>query len=351
MTVTSSHLVPLGDSGLHISRVGFGTWAVAGNGWRFGWGATDDAESVAAIRTAVEAGVNWIDTAPAYGLGHAEELVARAVAGLSEADRPLLFTKVGLVRDPADPQGALRRIMEPASVRRELEDSLRRLRVDHIDLYQVHWPATGTPLETAGDGSAPAGAQATPLEEYWQLMAELKAEGKIRAIGLSNHGPELLDAAERVAHVDVIQPPFSALNRGAAPEVAWAHGHGTGVIAYSPLQSGLLTGTFSAARAAALPADDWRRTHPDFTTGLAANLRIAQTLRPIAARHRATVTEVAIAWVLAWPGVTGAIVGARTPAQVEQWARAGDLRLDAQDVEEIGAALVATGAGTGPARP
>ncbi|POM26587.1 General stress protein 69 [Actinomadura rubteroloni] len=332
-----------------VSRLGFGSWAVAGTGWGFGWGATDDAESVATIRHAVESGVNWIDTAAVYGLGHSEEIVGKAVAGLPEADRPLLFTKVGLVWDAADPLAPPLRCMKPASVRRELEDSLRRLGVERIDLYQVHWPDTGTPLGTVGSASGDIGPDATPLEEYWQVMADLKAEGKVRAIGLSNHSVEQLDAAERIAHVDAIQPPFSAVRRSAADEVAWARAHGTGVIAYSPLVSGLLTGTFSADRVAALPADDWRATHPDFTSGLAANLRVADALRPVAARHGASVTEVALAWVLAWPGITGAIVGARRPAQVDGWIGASALTLAPADLDEI--AAVAAHAGSGPVRP
>ncbi|MXQ65111.1 aldo/keto reductase [Actinomadura rayongensis] len=332
-----------------VSRLGFGSWAVAGTGWRFGWGPTDDAESVATIRHAVESGVNWIDTAAVYGLGHAEEIVGKAVAGLPEADRPLLFTKAGLVWDDTDPQAPPRRCMRPASVRREVEDSLRRLGVERIDLYQVHWPDTGTPIATAGSAAGGVSPDATPLEEYWQVMADLKAEGKVRAIGLSNHSVEQLDAAERVAHVDAIQPPFSAVHRSAAPEIAWARAHGTGVIAYSPLVSGLLTGTFSADRVAALPADDWRRSHPDFTSGLAANLRVADALRPIAARHGASVAEVALAWVLAWPGITGAIVGARRPAQVDGWIGASALTLTPADLDEIAAAAARTG--SGPVRP
>uniref|UniRef100_UPI001BDC5C73 aldo/keto reductase n=1 Tax=Sphaerisporangium fuscum TaxID=2835868 RepID=UPI001BDC5C73 len=241
--------------------------------------------------------------------------------------------------------------MKPASVRREIEDSLRRLNVERIDLYQVHYPDTGESLEYAGGGFGAVSPNATPLEEYWQVMADLKAEGKVRAIGLSNHSAELLEAAERVAHVDAIQPPFSAINRSAAAEIAWAHAHDTGVIVYSPLQSGLLTGAFSAERVAGLPADDWRTAHHDFTTGLAANLRLADALRPIAARHGATVAEVAIAWALAWPGITGAIVGARKTTQVDGWIGAGSVELTPSDLDEITAAITASGAGTGPARP
>ncbi|WP_030722282.1 aldo/keto reductase [Streptomyces sp. NRRL S-237] len=338
----------LGTTDMDITRLGFGAWAVAGAAWRYGWGATDDADSVAAVRHAVRSGVNWIDTAAVYGLGHSEELVARAIAGLPDGERPYVFTKAGLVWDPADPGAAPVRSMRPASVRREVEDSLRRLGVERIDLYQVHWPDTGESLEHRG---ADAAADATGLEEYWQLMADLKEEGKVRAIGLSNHSVGELERAERIAHVDAIQPPFSALKRGAADEIAWAAAHGTGVIAYSPMQSGLLTGTFDAERVAALPADDWRRRHPDFTTGLAANLTVVEVLRPVAQRHGVSVAEVAIAWVLAWPGLTGAIVGARTARQVDGWIGAGSLTLTPADLAEIAKGIEATGAGRGPVRP
>ncbi|MGW4773730.1 aldo/keto reductase [Nocardia sp. NPDC004278] len=341
-----SNTRPFGDTGMNITPLGFGTWVIAGSGWQYSWGATDDADSIAAIRHAIDSGLNWLDTAPAYGLGHAEDLVGRALAGLPESERPYLFTKTGLVWDEGDDRtGPPRRIVRPDVVRRELEQSLRRLRVDHIDLYQVHWPDTGEIFVYGADGVA-SGA-ATPLEEYWQVMADLKKEGKVRAIGLSNHDVAQLTVAEQVAHVDAIQPPFSAINRAAAPEIAWAEANGTGVIAYSPLQSGLLTGAFTADRE--LSADDWRSGHPDFTTNLSANLALVDALRPIATRHGVTVAEVALAWATAWPGVTGAIVGARTVAQIDGWIGASALRLTAADLAEITAAITETGAGTGPA--
>ena len=331
----------LGTTDLTITRVGFGSWAVAGSGWAYSWGATDDADSVAAIRHAIDSGVNWIDTAAVYGLGHAEELVGKAIAAYSDADRPYVFTKVGLVWNPRDPQGAPIRTMKPASVRRELEDSLRRLSVERIDLYQVHWPDTGEAFVYGADADSDGTVSPnhTPLAEYWQLMADLKAEGKIRAIALSNHDAAQLTLAESIAHVDAIQPPFSAINRSAAPDIAWAADHDTGVIVYSPLQSGLLTGSFSAERVAALPAEDWRRSSPDFTSGLTANLRIADAFKPIADRHGISVTEAAIAWTLAWPGVTGAIVGARSKEQVDGWVKAGAVRLTGQDLAEVATAI------------
>ncbi|BCJ45859.1 aldo/keto reductase [Actinoplanes ianthinogenes] len=329
----------LGTTGLELSTAGLGAWVMGGADWEYAWGPQDDADSIATIHRAVGAGINWIDTAAAYGLGHSEEVVGRAVAALPAADRPLLFTKTGLVwDDPARRDTPPRRLMTAASVRRELEESLRRLRVDHIDLYQVHWPGDGKLLVWGGaDETEPVGA--TELEEYWQTMADLRTEGKVRAIGLSNHGVAELARAEKVAHVDAIQPPFSALVRDAADQIAWSAGNGTGVIVYQPMHSGLLTGTFDAARVAALPANDWRRTHPDFTTRLPENLRTVDALRRVADRHGVPVAAVAVAWVLAWPGVTGAIVGARRPEQIDGWLPGADLRLTDGDREEISHSL------------
>ena len=327
----------LGHTGMHLTRVGFGAWAIGGGDWAYAWGNQDDDASVAAIRHAVESGVNWIDTAAVYGLGHSEEVVAAALAGLPEADRPYVFTKGGLAWDPADRSAPPRRAGAPASIRAEVEASLRRLRAERIDLYQMHWPAQ--------DG--------TTVEEYWQVFADLRREGKIRAAGLSNHGILQLEAAEEIAAVDAIQPPFSLIHRDAADDVLlWAREHEAGVIVYSPMASGLLTGTFTAARAAGLKPGDWRAGHPDFTEpALAANLALAQALRPVAERHGVTPAAVAVAWTLAFPGVTGAIVGARSPRQVDGWLPAADLELKDDDMSDIAAAIRATGAGTGPASP
>ncbi|MFI7638974.1 aldo/keto reductase [Nonomuraea sp. NPDC049400] len=332
---------------MSISRVGFGAWAIGGAGWRYAWGAQDDADSIATIHRAVEAGVNWIDTAAVYGLGHSEEVVAKALATLPEADRPYVFTKAGLVWDENDRLAAPVRTM--AQVRREVEDSLRRLNVERIDLYQVHYPDTGRSLDWAAKDDDQG--VATPLEEYWQTMADLRAEGKVRAIGLSNHGLAQLEAAEAIAHVDAIQPQFSALKRAAADDLAWAAAHGTGAIVYQPLHSGLLTGAFSRERVAALPDDDWRKTFPEFTTDLDRNLALLEVLRPIAEAHGTTVAAVAIAWTYAWPGVSGAIVGARRPEQVAGWIDAATLELTGEDVAAIGRAILQTGVGEGPARP
>jgi aryl-alcohol dehydrogenase-like predicted oxidoreductase len=320
---------------MEITRVGFGAWAIGGGDWTFGWGSQDDMDSVAAIRHALARGVNWIDTAAVYGLGHSEEIVAQALLDIPEADHLNVFTKCGLVWDPNDRSAAPRRVMAPDSVRRELDASLRRLNMDRIDLYQVHWPAE--------DG--------TPLEDYWGVMAELKQEGRVRAIGLSNHNVDQLETAEKIAHVDSLQPPFSLIDRAAAQEIAWCHEHGTGVIVYSPMQSGLLTGAFSAERVASLPEDDWRKSAPAFTTDLDRNLALASALEPIAQRHGVGVAAVAVAWTLAWPGVTGAIVGARRPSQVDGWLPAATLRLTEEDLDELAAVIERTGAGTGPTRP
>jgi aryl-alcohol dehydrogenase-like predicted oxidoreductase len=329
--------IELGRTGMVLSRVGLGTWAQGGGGWAAGWGPQDDSESEAAIRAAAQAGINWIDTAPAYGHGHAEEVTGRVTAAMSDAERPYVFTKLGRRWDPADPMSPLRTDLSPDSIRREVEDSLRRLRTERIDLLQVHWPPT--------DG--------TPADEYWGALVRLREQGKIRAAGVSNHSAAQLEAAEQVGHVDSLQPPFSMIRRDvAAAEIGWCAAHGTGVIVYSPLQAGLLTGAMTPERVAAMPADDWRSRNPEFAGDrLKRNLALAQRLRPVADRHATTPAAVAIAWVLAWPGVTGAIVGARRPAQLRDWVAAGALRLDDADLDELAAAIEDTGAGTGPARP
>lgn len=327
----------LGGTGMEITPVGFGAWAVGGGGWAFAWGEQDDAASIAAIRHAVERGVNWIDTAAVYGLGHSEEVVARALRDFAPEDRPYLFTKCGLIWDRNNPTAVALRVGNPASLRRELEASLKRLGVERIDLYQVHWPAE--------DG--------TPIEAYWGELVKMREEGKIRAAGLSNHNVTQLEVAERVGHVDTLQPPFSAIRREVADrELAWCADHDTGVIVYSPMQSGLLTGAFSEERAAALTEGDWRARSSEFSgEGLRRNLALANSLRPIAARHGVTVAAVAVAWTLAWREVTGAIVGARGPEQVDGWLPAATLELTEADLDEIAAAIRGTGAGSGPERP
>lgn len=327
---------PLGKTGMEITRVGFGAWAAGGGGWAYSWGPQDDQESIAAVRHAVEAGVNWVDTAAIYGLGHSEQVVAAAMDGIPDVDRPFIFTKCGLEWDSQDPYGPARRVGSPKSIRAGAEASLRRLRVEAIDLLQVHWPAE--------DG--------TPIDDYWATMLQLKDEGKVRAAGLSNHSLAQLEQAEAIGHVDTLQPPFSAVRRAMAPEVAWCAEHSTGVIAYSPMQAGLLTGAFTAQRAAQLHKDDWRLRDPEFQgERLLRNLALADALRPIASERGTTVAAVAVAWVLSWPGVTGAIVGARSPSQVDGWLGAAELELSDQELADIAAAIESTGAGQGPSRP
>jgi aryl-alcohol dehydrogenase-like predicted oxidoreductase len=326
----------LGASGLQITTIGFGSWALGGD-WVFGWGDQDDNDSIQAILRAVEAGVNWIDTAPIYGLGHSEEVVGRAIAQLPAGQRPMVFTKCGLVWDPANPRAEPLRSAAPKSIRRECEASLIRLGLDRIDLYQIHWP----------DQSG------VPPEDSWGEMCRLKDEGKVGAIGLSNYDVPLLERCESVRHVDSLQPSLSLLYREAAAAVIpWCASHGTGVIVYSPMASGLLTDSFSAARVAAMAETDWRRNQADYQKpALLANLALRDALRPIAQRHGTTVSAIAVAWVLAWPGVTGAIVGARRPDQVDGWSPGGQLELTPGDLSDIAAAIELTGAGSGPATP
>ena len=334
--ITTLPTRPLGRSGLSITRVGFGSWAIGGGGWSFGWGPQDDAASLATMRHALERGINWIDTAAVYGLGHSEELVGRLLRDLPPAQRPLVFTKCGMIWDEQDPMAAPRQVLKPDSIRRECEASLRRLGVERIDLYQFHWPdETGT-----------------FLEDSWAAMVKLVEEGKVRAAGVSNFDSRLLDRCEAIRHVDSLQPPFSLINRAAGKrEISWCARHETGIIVYSPMQSGLLTDAFTAERVTALPSDDWRRRAPDFRLPrLRRNLALRDALRPIALRHGTSVSSIAIAWTLAWPGVTGAIVGARTPEQVDGWIGAAAIALTPEDLEEIGAAIGRTRAGAGPVR-
>ncbi len=327
----------LGRDGIGITTVGFGAWAIGGGGWSYGWGPQDDAQSIAAIRRAVESGVDWIDTAAIYGLGHSEQVVELALADIPRSARPRVFTKCGLIADPERPFDEPRRVLRPESIRRECEASLRRLGVDRIDLYQFHWPdATGT-----------------SVEDSWGEMARLVAEGKILRTGVSNFGVDLLERCERIRHVDSLQPPFSMIRRDAAADVIpWCAAHGTGVIAYSPMQSGILTDGFGKERVERMAPEDWRRRSPEFREPrLSRNLALRDALRPVASRYGVTVATVAVAWVLAWPGVTGAIVGARSPRQVDGWIQAGSLELATSDLDEIARAIELVGAGSGPTHP
>jgi aryl-alcohol dehydrogenase-like predicted oxidoreductase len=308
----------LGNSDLYITPVGYGAWAVGGPGWQFGWGSQNDSDSIAAIHRSLELGVNWIDTAAVYGLGHSEETVARALKSW-RGPRPYVFTKCGLRWDV---QGQVQKILSADSIRREVEDSLRRLSIEVIDLYQIHWPP---------DPDSPE------LEEGWSTLAELKREGKVRWIGVSNFNVDQLRRAQAIARVTSLQPRYSLVHREVEDEILpYCLNEGIGVIAYSPMASGLLTGAMTRERAAQLPDDDWRRNHPDFTEpDLSRNLALVERLRQLATRHDRSVGEVAIAWTLHNPAVTGAIVGARNPRQAEGVMRAGDLHLSNEVVNEI----------------
>ena len=325
----------LGRDGPRITTIGFGAWAIGGGDWAYGWGPQDDADSIAAIHRAIDGGIDWIDTAAVYGLGHSEEVVARALAGMD--DPPLVFTKCGMVWQDQD-DGVPRPNLRPEHIRRECDDSLRRLGVERIDLYQFHWPDNRT---------------GTPVEESWGVMAELVQAGKVRWAGVSNFDVALLELCEPIHHVDSLQPMFNPVERRGAELLPWCREHGTGVIAYSPMMSGLLTERFSHDRMAGLDRDDWRHGMPEVfgEPALTANLALRDALVPIAERHGASTGEVAIAWVLAHDGVTGAIVGARSAAQVDGWIAASGVALTASDLDEIAGAIEGTGAGRGPTRP
>jgi aryl-alcohol dehydrogenase-like predicted oxidoreductase len=308
----------LGNSDLHITRVGYGAWAIGGSGWQFAWGSQNDNESIAAIHRALELGVNWIDTAAVYGLGHSEEVVGRALKSW-RGSRPYVFTKCGL---RGDAKGEVQKVLTADSIRGEVEDSLRLLSVDVIDLYQIHWPP---------DPDSPE------LEEGWSTLADLKREGKVRWIGVSNFDVQQLRRAQNVAPVTSLQPRYSLVHREIEDEILpYCLREGIGVIVYSPMASGLLTGAMTRERAARLPGDDWRKGHPDFTEpNLTHNLALVERTRAIANRDNRSVGEVAIAWTLGHPAVTGAIVGARNAQQAEGVMRAGEFHLTDKEVTEI----------------
>jgi aryl-alcohol dehydrogenase-like predicted oxidoreductase len=321
----------LGMDGPELSTVGFGGWAIGGP-WRFGWGEVDDDDSVAAIRHAVEAGVNWVDTAAVYGLGHSEEVVGRALAPYRVGEDVFVFTKCGR-RWEGRAEGVIENDLRPESIREECERSLRRLGLERIDLYQFHWPDWMT---------------GTAVEESWGTMAELVEEGKARWIGVANFDVEGLERCEAIRHVDSVQPPLSLLARGARRTVLpWAEAHGTGVVVYSPMGSGLLTGAFDRRRIAALDTNDWRRESPAFRDPeLGRNLELVERLRRIADRLGATLPELAVAWALTQPGVTAAIVGARVPRHVDGWLGASELDLSDDILLELTEEVRASGAGT-----
>lgn len=308
----------LGNSDLSITPVGFGAWAIGGGGWQFAWGSQDDDESIAAIHSALGAGVNWIDTAAVYGLGHSEEVVARALKSWP-GTKPYIFTKCGLRWDA---EGNVRKVLHADSISREVEDSLRRLGVEAIDLYQIHWPP---------DPDSPE------LEEGWSILSALKRQGKVRWIGVSNFDVKQLRRAQKIAPITSLQPPYSLINRGVEEDILpYCLRENIGVIVYSPMASGLLSGAMTRERAGKLPKDDWRSSDPEFTDPqLSRNLALVEQLREIGKRHGRSPGEVAIAWTLRNPAVTGAIVGARNAGQAGAVMRAGEFRLSDKEVNEI----------------
>jgi aryl-alcohol dehydrogenase-like predicted oxidoreductase len=308
----------LGNSDLQITPLGVGAWAIGGGGLPFSWGSQDDNDSVTAIQTALDRGINWIDTAPVYGLGHSEEIVGRAIKGRK---RPYIFSKCTLVWDPNDPKREVTRTMKRESIRSECEDSLRRLQIDAIDLYQLHWPDPDN-----------------EIEEGWSALAELQKEGKVRWIGVSNFKPAQIDRALKIAPITSLQPPYSILSPEIEAELLpLCAKHNIGVIVYSPMKSGLLTGAMTRERIAAMPEDDFRQRTVNFKEPLLTrNLKLVELMREIGNRHGGrTPGEVAIAWTLRHPEVTGAIVGLRSPKQVDGIIGAADFRLMPGEVEEI----------------
>jgi aryl-alcohol dehydrogenase-like predicted oxidoreductase len=322
----------LGQSDLKITPLGIGAWAMGGGDWKFAWGPQDDAESIGAIHAGLDRGMNWIDTAAVYGLGHSEIVVGRALRGLST--RPYIFTKCSLVWDESR---TISHNLQAASIRKEAEASLKRLQLDTIDLYQIHWAAHGGKPEGVAPGS---------VEEAVGEMAKLKAEGKIRHIGLSNFNAQQIQRAQGVAPIVSLQPPYSLLARDAESEtLPFALEHKIGIIVYSPMASGLLSGAMTRERIAALPEDDWRRRAPKFQEPqLSRNLQLVETLRAIGKRHivgkgrEATPGEVAIAWTLRNPAVTGAIVGLRSAKQADGIAGAAGVNLSAEELLEMNSA-------------
>jgi aryl-alcohol dehydrogenase-like predicted oxidoreductase len=304
----------LGTSDLNITPIGFGSWAIGGSGWEFGWGEQDDKASIAAIHRALELGINWIDTAAVYGMGHSEEVVARALQSWS-GPRPYVFTKCGLRWDE---QGYVHRDLQAVSIRRECEDSLRRLNVETIDLYQIHWPTEN-------------------FEDGWTEMARLQKEGKVRWIGVSNFDAIELQRASEIARVTSLQPPYSLIRREIESEVLpYCRSNNIGVIVYSPMASGLLTGAMTRQRIAKLPSSDWRSRDEEFSEPrLSKNLALVERLREVGRSYGRPPGQVAVAWTLHNPAVTGAIVGARNAEQVERNIGAADLQLTDEDVDLI----------------
>jgi aryl-alcohol dehydrogenase-like predicted oxidoreductase len=309
----------LGSSDLDITLIEFGAWAIGGGDWQFGWGSQEDSDSIEAIHRALELGINWIDTAAVYGLGHSEQVVAKALAQWS-GRRPYVFTKCGMVwSDARQVDYSLKR----GSIRQECENSLRRLGSDVIDLYQIHWPADDLP-ET---------------EEGWSELGKLQQEGKVRWIGVSNFCLEELRRAQAIAPITSLQPPYSLIRREIETDILpWCKERNVGVIVYSPMASGLLSGAMTRKRAAALPPNDWRSRNPEFQEPkLSKNLELAERLDAVGKRHGRNAGEVAIAWTLQHPAVAGAIVGARNAKQVEGIIGAAEIELTSQEVASLNA--------------
>jgi aryl-alcohol dehydrogenase-like predicted oxidoreductase len=317
MEKTLLKTVVLGKTGLEITRVGFGAWAIGGGGWEFGWGPQDDEDSITAIRHALDLGVNWIDTAAAYGFGRSEQVVGRALQGLPPHRRPYVFTKASLVEGPGR---TVVHSLKRDSILREAEASLRRLGVDAIDLYQIHWPIPGP-----------------DIEEGWAAFAELKEQGLVRHIGVSNFSAGQLRRAQQIAPVETLQPSYSLIARDAETEILpFAEREGIGVIVYSPMGSGLLTGAMTRERIAGLPEDDWRKHDPDYTEPrLSEHLRLVERIRAVAGRHGTSAGAVAVAWTLSNQAVNGAIVGFRRPGQVDAIIDAASLQLSDDDFATI----------------
>ena len=305
----------LGNSDLELTPIGVGAWAIGGGGWAFAWGPQDDNESIEAIQAALDGGVNWIDTAAVYGLGHSEEVVARALAGRSE--RPYVFTKCERTWNE---KGEISGVLKADSIRKECEASLRRLKVDAIDLYQIHWPQ---PDED--------------VEEGWGALAKLKEEGKVRWIGVSNFNPQQMERCRKIAPITSLQPPYSAISPEIEEEtLPYCLQHGIGVIVYSPMKSGLLSGKMTKERVDAFPADDFRRKALNFQEPhLTRNLALQELMKAIGARHGRSAGEVAIAWTLRNPAVTAAIVGMRSAEQARGVLGAMEFRLSAEEIGEI----------------
>lgn len=311
----------LGNSDMELTRIGLGTWAIGGLGYQYSWGPQDDQESIKAIHRGLELGMNWIDTAAGYGLGHAEEVVAQALSEWS-GPRPYVFTKCGLTWDD---EGNISNALYAESLRQECEDSLRRLRVEAIDLFQIHWPT-----DVSGEN-----------EEAWETLASLQKEGKLRWIGLSNFSVEQMQSAQTIAPITSLQPPYSLIRREIETEILpFCSQENIGVIPYSPMFSGLLTGAMTKERAASLPDNDWRGKDPEFIEPkLSQNLKLVEGLKEIGAKQGRSVAEVAIAWTLLHPAITGSIVGVRNVSQVDGIIGAVDVEFSKEDLAKIDALL------------